>query len=407
MMLSRRHFGAGLCACGALAVAGCQTTDALSRPAVAGQPLAAEMPVGYRPALSSDEGGLWAQADKAEARLRSSHFVVRDPKLTAYVTGLCNRLAGEHARDMRVYVVRTPAFNASMAPNGTMVIWTGLLLRAENEAQLAAVIGHEMGHYMRRHLVYQMRDAVNKSTFMTFASMGMAVAGVGAFSDVVSLAVLASHYAYSRDHEREADRWGLDVMLANHLDPYQAATIWENLIAEDRAYKEQQSRNVVFATHPEPDERSRALRAQADAALHGNRSGYTTNEAAYRAALSDAWLWLLRDELRLRTYPSSLVLFERLIRTRPDDADAWFAKGELHRTRDAEGDDRAAQAALAKSVSLAGVPPIAWRSLGFLHQRKGRFAEAVPAFEAYLKAAAADADDRAIIQTYIANGGRA
>ena len=93
-----------------------------------------------RPELSTDEGGLWGIMDREERNLRRSPFLIRDRKLNDYVQGIACRLAGDHCPDVRVYLVNTPLFNASMAPNGMMQVWSGLLLRVENEAQLAAVI---------------------------------------------------------------------------------------------------------------------------------------------------------------------------------------------------------------------------------------------------------------------------
>ncbi|HVE54757.1 MAG TPA: M48 family metalloprotease, partial [Ramlibacter sp.] len=101
-----------------------------------------------RPALDTDEGGLWALMDREETRLRRSPLVVRDEALTKYLRDLVCSLGGEHCTDVRVHVVRTAQFNASMAPNGSMQVWSGLLLRVDNEAQLAAVLGHELGHYL-------------------------------------------------------------------------------------------------------------------------------------------------------------------------------------------------------------------------------------------------------------------
>ena len=72
--------------------------------------------------------------DRAEAQLRRSPFVLRDEKLRAYVQDITCRLASQHCPDVRVHLVRTPYFNASMAPNGMMQVWSGLLLRVENEA---------------------------------------------------------------------------------------------------------------------------------------------------------------------------------------------------------------------------------------------------------------------------------
>src|SRR5205085_5684426 len=96
-----------------------------------------------RPAADSDEGGLWAMMDREELRIRRSPLTLRDAGLQAYLRGLVERLVPAHAPDIRAYPVRMPLFNAMMAPNGMMIVWSGLLLRVENEAQLAAIVGHE------------------------------------------------------------------------------------------------------------------------------------------------------------------------------------------------------------------------------------------------------------------------
>ena len=72
-----------------------------------------------------------------------------------------------------------------MAPNGMMVVWTGLLLRAQNEAQLAAVIGHEAGHYIKRHSLKTWLDAKARTDLMAFLSIGLAVGGVPGGGDEV------------------------------------------------------------------------------------------------------------------------------------------------------------------------------------------------------------------------------
>ncbi|MBP6194207.1 MAG: hypothetical protein KA451_07395, partial [Methyloversatilis sp.] len=76
-----------------------------------------------RPDIASDEGGLWALMDREEEKLKRSRFLLGDADLQRYVSDIACRLAGEHCPDMRVYVVRTPYFNASMAPNGMMQVW--------------------------------------------------------------------------------------------------------------------------------------------------------------------------------------------------------------------------------------------------------------------------------------------
>src|SRR3712207_9320547 len=66
-----------------------------------------------------------------ERKLRESKYVINDPELNDYLTGvLCRAVGPERCKGVRIYVVRMPAFNASMAPNGMMQVWSGLLLRA-------------------------------------------------------------------------------------------------------------------------------------------------------------------------------------------------------------------------------------------------------------------------------------
>ena len=135
VMSPRTALGAAL----ALLLAGCATA-----------PLE-DIEPGERPSIESEEASLWMMMDRVEGNLKTSGRVVDDPALNAYVSGLVCRLAGPYCGDVRVYVVRAAGFNASMAPNGSMRVWTGLLLRSRNEAQLAFVLGHELGHYLRRH----------------------------------------------------------------------------------------------------------------------------------------------------------------------------------------------------------------------------------------------------------------
>ena len=106
----------------------------------------------YQP-QGTDERGLWMEMEEAERTLKTSDFVIRDSALNAYVASgvLCRTVGAERCKAARVYIVRTPYFNANMAPNGMMQVWSGLLLRTRNEAQLAAVLGHEFAHFEQRH----------------------------------------------------------------------------------------------------------------------------------------------------------------------------------------------------------------------------------------------------------------
>src|SRR5690349_13670271 len=214
-----------------------------------------------RPAASTDEGSLWAFMDREEHRLKQSAFVIRDKGLHDYVTGIVCKLAGEHCPDIRVYIVQTPYFNASMAPNGMMQVWSGLLLRMTSEAQLAAVLGHEIGHYLARHSIERLRDAKSKSAAGQF--LGILLARAGGIGAISQLALLAGMLAYSRDQEREADRIGVELMARAGYAPIEASRVWEQLLEELKAGAKERNEywdeSVLFKTHPPAAERQQAL----------------------------------------------------------------------------------------------------------------------------------------------------
>jgi beta-barrel assembly-enhancing protease len=371
---SRRQFGCALCGLASLVLA--------NRVAAQAQGDSGFLAPGYRPPVESDEKGLWSMMDRAERNLEGSRFVVRDTELNAYVRDVLCRLAKAHCQDIRIYIVRTPRFNASMAPNGMMEVWTGLLLRCNDEAQLAAIIGHEMGHYLRRHTVERWRDARDKSDLGAVLGLGLAVAGVGYAGSLTNLALVASMFAFNRDQEREADEIGLDLMLKAGYAPMGAPEVWEQLIAEAKASTAERSSNILFASHPEPEERLVKLRETA-----GSRAGNTGERGRdrYLAALAGVRTQVVRDELSLRQYGRSEVVFNRLLAQSPDDGLLWYAKGELYRLRGGESDAERAMDAYGTAIETRGAPPETYRSIVLVELKRGERDKAQAALETYLK----------------------
>ena len=291
---------------------------------------------GERPAAETDEAGLWMMVDRLERQLRTSGALVNDPALNDYLKGVVCRLVPQECESIRIYVVQTPYFNASMAPNGTMQVWTGLLLRAESEAQLAYVLGHEIGHYQRRHTVQLWRDLRTKANAAMVFSVLTAGAGVGVLGLLGQLAALGSVLAFSRDNEREADDIGVELMAKAGYDQREAARIWEALEKERKA-AETSRPFVFFATHPPTDERIEALRALASKASPATttveRERFLDATVPHRAA------WL-RDELRLREFKGSQVVLERLRAGGVRPGEVYYFQGELHRLRAEKDDDK-------------------------------------------------------------------
>lgn len=379
--MNRRGFLSAGCACGALlAGATAWAQNEWHPPARL-----------TRPDLSTDEGGLWALMDREETRLRRSPFSLRDPQLHAYVQGIACRLAGDHCPDIRVYLVQTPIFNANMAPNGMMQIWTGLMLRVENEAQLAAVVGHEIGHYLARHTVERMRDVKSRAAFGQFLGLFGIAGAVG------QLAVLASLFAYSRDQEREADRIGVALMHEAGYDAAEASKVWRNLLLEIKARPDGDPArsSPMFATHPSPQERQDTLKL-----LTENTPGGATNEQAWREKTSPFMLGWLKDETKRGQHEESVALFTRMTAHWPEQAEFIFARGEVYRLRAKGNDLDNALADYQAAVAIGGAPPDTHRGLGLIYRQRNQAAAARESFERYLESAPA-APDSAMIKSYL------
>lgn len=344
-----------------------------------------------KPDLSTDEGGLWAMMDREETRLRRSPFLVRDAAVQKYLQDMAVKLAGEHGQDVRVYPVRTPFFNASMAPNGMMQVWTGLLLRVDNEAQLAAVLGHEIGHYLQRHTLERLRDVKSRAAFGTFVSMFGLIGMVG------QMIALAGAFGFSREQERQADSIGLALMRQAGYDTREAAKVWDNLRLELAVVHggDPGGRSPMFASHPPSAERSATLRDLAAA-----DSGGYLGEDEHRAALAGLRAQMLDDELKRGQTSETLALMGRLIEREPTRADLHYARGEARRLRGSAQDLADAQVDFERAIAVGNEPPDVHRALGYLHTSRNEPEQARLSFARYVELAPA-APDVALIKSLL------
>lgn len=344
-----------------------------------------------KPDLSSDEGGLWAIMDREETRLRRSPFAIRDAALRDYLKSVTARLVPEHAEDVRVYPVRTPMFNASMAPNGMMQVWSGLLLRVENEAQLAAVLGHEMAHYLQRHSIETMRSVKDRSSLNVLFSMFGVVGLVGQLINVASM------FGFSRDQERQADRIGLTLMRQAGYDTREAAKVWQNLHEELASAHggDPSKQSVLFATHPTSNERMVTLRE-----LSGNDAGGQLGESTFRERVAPLRSMLIEDELNRGQYGETIALMTRLMSKEPKEGWYAHARAEALRLRGDKDDHDRALLDFERAIDQGIAPAASYRGLGYLHRHRGQENKASEAFARYLELAPF-ASDAALIKTYI------
>lgn len=357
----------------------------------------ANLELGYRPAPDSDEAGIWYVLDKAEKEMRDSGAVLHDEALQGYLHEVSCKLAPEYCGDIRIYVVRAPYFNASMAANGALTIWTGLLLRAQNEAQLASVIGHEMGHYLRRHSLQRMRDVINTTSTLAFVRVASAMVGLGFVGDVAYIAGISNLQSFSRDMEREADGYGLALMSRAGYDPRQTARLWRHVIKEKEADEDEKFSMLLFDSHPPSEERLAALEKLAERITSEQPDRFYLAADHYQQVIAAHRGEFLQADLNLCNFSRSQVLLQSLNEQHPGDGELLFYQAELYRLR-GKNDDKEKALELYQQAALANrPPPEVFRAIGLLQREKGQNDQARSAFEQYL-AQKPDAADREMIQ---------
>ncbi|KAA1189588.1 M48 family metallopeptidase [Pseudohalioglobus sediminis] len=202
-------------------------------------------------------GRAWLMQFRRQAPL------VSDPQLQDYIESLVYRLAETsqlRERRLEIVLVNNKTINAFAVPGGVVGVHTGLILSAENESQLASVLGHELAHLSQRHFSRGMENAqrsqkmamVGLLTGLVAAAAGAGDAGMAAMAGSQAAAQDAS-LRYSRQHEQEADRIGMQNLVAAGLDPHGSAGMFEIMQAQSRVYG---SRPPEFLlTHPLTEKR--------------------------------------------------------------------------------------------------------------------------------------------------------
>ena len=362
---------------------------------------------GYQP-TDRDELGLWQEMRRVEEEVAGSNLLIQDPQLTGYLKGLIGRVGGPAAQDFRIYLAHIPEFNAMMFPTGFAVVFSGLLLRMRNEAQLAGVIAHESGHFLRRHQIRSWRDMKRKTDILAIGSMLAGIGGgaagvyVGDYVQLAQLGAIMSLFQYSSSMEAEADAIGVKLLAENGYPPIEMANVWQQLIGEETASaryrRKHRRRGSLFDTHPSPDSRMADLKlSAAEVTVPGKL--YDSGRERYLSTIGPIRAMLLDDQVKLNDPGASQYLIETLAR------DGWngllrYYEAEVWRLRNRRGDDLRAAQGYAASVAYPDAPADAWRWHGISLMKAGRTGEARAAFTRYLTLQP-DASDAAWVRQMI------
>lgn len=194
--------------------------------------------------------------------VNASGDVIRDIEVVDYLRNLGYRLAassGESPQKFTFFVVQDSSINAFALPAGIIGVHSGLIMAAGSESELASVIGHEIGHVTQRHIA-RMIAQQKQDAWQSFAAMAFALLAArsnpqlaGASMQAAQAGAIQKQLDYTREHEREADRVGLQILNQAGFDVRAMPAFFDKLIKGTRFYEG--SAPAFLRTHPLTTER--------------------------------------------------------------------------------------------------------------------------------------------------------
>lgn len=174
--------------------------------------------------------------DEAFAQVKAQNPISHDPAANAMVDRVGRRLAAASGlkEDWEFIVIDEPQVNAFALPGGKVAVYKGLLPVAQDDAGLATVLGHEIGHVMAHHAAERITRSqlIEAGTNLVAAALGgdpQSDQTIGAL--LGAGATFGIEMPFSREQEYEADHIGLDLMARAGYDPHAAVAFWQRMTA--------------------------------------------------------------------------------------------------------------------------------------------------------------------------------
>jgi predicted Zn-dependent protease len=193
-----------------------------------------------------------------------------DAEVTDYLNTLGYKLVAASAdsrQEFNFFLIIDPQVNAFALPGGFVGVNSGLILTAQSESELASVLSHEVAHVTQRHMA-RMLAQQKQSQVTTIAALAVAILAARANPQISQAAIMASQAGsvqsmlnYTRDHEREADRVGFQVLERAGFDAHAMALFFERMQRATRFYET--NAPAYLRTHPLTYERIADMQSRA------------------------------------------------------------------------------------------------------------------------------------------------
>ncbi len=201
-------------------------------------------------------------AEQILQQVATSPEVVQDPEISDYITTLGSKLVEngpDRRQEFNFFVVQDSSINAFAMPGGVIGVHTGLILAANTESELASVLGHEIGHVTQRHLA-RMIASQKYDMFKNIAGIALALLIARSNPQLASGAMATSsaigiqnQLDFTREHEREADRIGMQILESGGFDVRGMPAFFSTLQRNNRAAES--NAPGFLRTHPVTTER--------------------------------------------------------------------------------------------------------------------------------------------------------
>ena len=360
---------------------------------VAGCATPRPIPVTQTLTASEEEQMLWRRAQEEQDTINGSGVLYQDAEIENYLNLIAEKLHTNSISpdiSFQIKVVKDPNLNAFAFPNGVIYIHTGILARMDNEAQLAALLAHEMVHCTHRHSLRALRSIKDRTQAKTTT--------VRELTQLLGITgSIASISGYTRELETEADRVGLDLAVKANYDPREVLKLFELLKQEIEI--EGIEEPYFFGTHPNVRQRIENVNNWLAEKYRGKITGIK-NRDVFQSKISRLVLDNARLDLRQGRFFVAQRTVEKFLAVKPDDARAYFLLGEIFRQRCRQDDAAAAIKYYEKSISLNPSFPEPHKAMGLIHYKDGEKRLAKKYFESCLLLSP-DTADKAYIQGYL------
>lgn len=345
---------------------------------------------------SKEIPALFEAARVDEQRIEASGLVYHDHDLETYLNRVAARLtdsADSAQRGFQVKVLKDPLLNAFTYPNGVVFVNSGILARLENESQLAALLAHELAHYIHQHAAKGIRQLNHQRP----------EGGSAGQADTPSIAHAQRNLqfawsGYRQEAEFEADREGLRLMADAGYEPRDTLRLFSHL-AEEMA-RENLKEPLFFATHPRLQTRIDAC-VEYLTSLHSQCRPPIEGQYTFAKKMQDLRLMNIQLDIQAGRLIQARRAAERYLALSPEDARAHFLLGEVHRQLSPDMDETAkAESCYKRAIDLDTAYADPHRALGLMYFKAGLVQRAREHLEASL-ALTPDAPENAYVRYYL------